>query len=173
MKTQASQFGENFAYVRDNYKGVSESDARELFHICQVEYLPPSKAHIKRLKRRRPLVLKSRPTPPKPQKAAAITKAAAQGRAIAAINSPNIVKANRDAIPAREIVRPHVFSAKHRPLMGPKRESAMKDNAKRNFYVTLGKGRVYSQYRPDLDSACEIFRLFGSWKAYRAACERN
>ena len=167
MKTQSAQFGEAYAHVRDKYVGLGEAEARELFHICQVEYVAPSKAHIKRLKRARPEIVAARKPIAKPQRPAPIISAARQGKAIAAINGAH----NPAEHKPREKRHRHVFSAKHCPATGPKREAAASRNKRRNFYIGLNRGRVYSTFQPSLDMACEIFALFGSWKAYLEACK--
>lgn len=166
MKTQSAQFGEAWGHVRDNYVGLGEAEARELFHICQVEYMPPSKAHRKRLAKPRPRVIKAHAKPDKPQKAAPIIAAHNQGKGIAAINGAH----NPAHHKPREKSYRHVFSAKHCPLTGPRREAAAERNKRRNFYIMLNTRRVNSQFRPSLDMACDIFAIFGSWKAFEAAC---
>jgi hypothetical protein len=55
--TQAAEFGEAWGFIRDfGNRGISERDANDLHHICNVEFAPASKAHVKRIKRARPMI---------------------------------------------------------------------------------------------------------------------
>ena len=96
MKTQSAHIGEAWSHCRDNAKGVSAEDGRELFHITKVEYLPPSKAHIKRLKRARPDVVTSHKRKPIPQvKRRAFNRERETVLDIVAILRPNFVAETR------------------------------------------------------------------------------
>lgn len=60
--SQSEQFHEAWAYLRDNAKPVEPHDVWDLRVVR--EQLPPSKAHIKRLQRARPVVTIARRKPP-------------------------------------------------------------------------------------------------------------
>jgi hypothetical protein len=57
------EIGQVWGYCRDNLRGTTPL-AQAQIECLQRDYLAPSKAHIKRLTRRRPLVLLKRPAPP-------------------------------------------------------------------------------------------------------------
>lgn len=91
MITQSRHIGEQWTQVRDNLdRGISRDDARELLHITKIEFQPPSKAHLKRLRRDRPvIVVKSRkPAPDKPQNRA-LNATRSRALDIVAINNPH------------------------------------------------------------------------------------
>lgn len=54
------EIGEVWGYCRDHLRGTTPL-AQEQIDCLQRDYLAPSKAHLKRLKKMRPLVLKPRP----------------------------------------------------------------------------------------------------------------
>lgn len=56
------EIGEIWGHCRDNLKGTTPL-AQYQIECLQRDYLPPDKAHIKRLKKCRPLVLIARPKP--------------------------------------------------------------------------------------------------------------
>src|SRR5687767_4497292 len=59
------EIGQVWGYCRDNLRGTTPLAQAQIEHL-QRDYLQPSKAHIKRLTKRRPLTLLKRPTPPPP-----------------------------------------------------------------------------------------------------------
>src|SRR6476469_619590 len=59
------EIGEVWDYCRDNLRGTTPLSQWQI--VClQRDYLAPSKAHLKRLTRPRPMVLKARPKAWKP-----------------------------------------------------------------------------------------------------------
>lgn len=80
--SQSEQFGEAWAYLRDNARPVVPDD---VYYLREIRAdMPPSRAHIKRLKKSRPEIV---PTKPRGTSCATArlraNEAAAHGRAIA------------------------------------------------------------------------------------------
>lgn len=184
MQTQSRHIGEQWSHIRDyQSRGISEDDARELFHIAQVEFQPPSKAHLKRLTRPRPLVLHKRPEKPRDKpEVRAHNAARAKALDIVAINNPHKAAARRGKLS-------EMFSAKHsshpfvpKAAAKPDRPDKPADASgvpswrrgvnQRNSLIALER-LVYREFHPTLDQACDIFALFGSWEGFMKAAHAN
>lgn len=166
MQTQSSQFGESWAYVRDNAVGVSANDGRELFHITKVEFLPPSKAHLKRLSRARPIStpIRRKPTPENPS-FVALNHRRCLALNILAINSPNKAEIIRNRgktseQPARPSP-PFVPKASPSPSSTTEAISWRRNENQKRHLLAMAKLR---KPRPlTLDQLCDVFALFGNY----------
>jgi hypothetical protein len=99
--TQAAVIGEVWSHIRDTQFGETEKSANELRHICRLEFEPPSKAHLKRVKRPRPVVVTLKPREPD----------------LSARQHYNHV--GRDALDIVAILRPNYVALKRGQLRGP------------------------------------------------------
>jgi hypothetical protein len=61
------EIGQVWSYCRDNLKGTTPLAQEQILHL-QRDYLAPSKAHIKRLTRKRVLIRRASPNVPEPSR---------------------------------------------------------------------------------------------------------
>lgn len=180
MFTQSGQIGEQWSHIRDfQDRGISRDDGRELFHITKVEFQAPSKAHLKRLARPRPMVVVKRRAAPvaKPQNER-FNAVRAQALEIVAINNPHAAAKRLGKLS-------QMFSAKHpsHPFVPAKPQAApvakprdpdcavpawRRDSNQRNHLIALEK-MLYRPFVPTLDQCCDIFAIFGSYDNFLAA----
>jgi hypothetical protein len=164
MQTQSSEFGKLWGVSRDVLNvGVSERDNRELFHITQVEYAPPSKAHLKRLARVRAIVEQRRisakqPDPVRLEYNERDMFIKTVARAIRPDYKTPI--ATREPNPVRSV--PHI--EKQMPGDEERRERIARQNLRRDHLIALGRAS-----KPMLSAkhSVEIHELWdGDFTAY-------
>lgn len=92
---------EVWPHMRDNAKPLSENDAWKLLEART--YCPPSKAHVKRLKRPRPLLSRARPAPERlPNTIAPLLDMAREAKTVArnaAVLERHLIAANKPIVP--------------------------------------------------------------------------
>lgn len=182
MQTQSRHIGEQWSHIRDHQsRGISESDARELFHITRVEYQPPSKAHLKRLKRERLAVTVARRMPPRDKpEVRAHNATRAKALDIVAINNPHKAAARlgrlSEMFSAKHTVHPFVQSKPAPTPAKPAEPSALpswRRNRRQREHLIALERMTGRNWKPNLEQACDIFALFGSYKAFIAAAHDN
>ena len=159
MKTQCSNWAEPWAHLRDNAKPIAPRDVDELAEVRVM--VPPSKAHIKRLQRVRPVVVVARAKPTAPDTARLVHNSIQQIRR-------DVVKA---AGQAKAAYVAHPLPRKPLPPIppaptGPSDKTFIASNkAERDHMVALSK-MVYANFQPD---EARILRVFGSVEAWERA----
>lgn len=169
--TQAKQFGESWSYIRDfQNRGVSQDDARELLHITRIEFAPPSRAHVKRLKRERPTVLTLKRRDPLPDAAhVAYNQRDRDAKAIVRLLKPDFKTpmATRCPNPRKPYVHvPAPLPKSEREHDARQAETNSRTALRRDHLVALGK------CRRNLLSAklsLEILEIFGDFDKYLEA----
>lgn len=158
---QSDQFHEVWAYLRDNAKPVQPHDVYDLRVVREQE--PPSKAHIKRLTRERPVVVIAR------RKAPADTSARAHqieavnlGRKVRKMLQPNKFAPAAPKPYTRPMPRPPMVSAP-KPIDPESGQKRMKRQ-----HILAMCGMVYTRYVP---KEADVVWAFGSWEAFEKARE--
>lgn len=161
ISTQCANWAPTWAHIRDYGKPVVPDDVGQLAEVRAM--VPPSKAHVKRLTRLRPAVVK-------PQHFAEV--GADPGGARAAHNA---VVARANAMLAKHGLKPspykaHPLPAKPLPLLPPvssepRKAEVRSYRAERAHMLAMAK-MVSRDFVPD---EARILRVFGSTEAWERA----
>lgn len=159
MKTQCENWAAPWAHLRDHAKPIAPRDVDELREVR--EMLPPSKAHIKRLQRERPVVVVAKPKVSRPD-----------GQRLAHVEMQAVRKSVLVAAgQARKPYVAHPLPRKPLPDVPPSSPASAdktfiaNNKAERDHMVALSK-MVYANFQPD---EARILRVFGSVEAWERA----
>lgn len=161
ISTQCANWAPTWAHLRDNAKPVVPDDVGQLAEVR--EMLPPSKAHVKRLTRVRPVVVKA-------QRFVEAGSDPAGGRAAhnAVTSRAMAMLAKHGMAPKPYVARP--LESKPLPLIPPApvghaKEAGPDYRKERQHMLAMAK-MVYRDFVPD---EARIIRVFGSVEAWERA----